>query len=821
MAGKDKMYNVYPNPLAPNATKDSERYGIEYGNYIVHEWLYGGDNSRYIKRKEKFSYLESLRQNTVDVNKFKDILGINQDKAWTALDWSFVPIIPKFVDTIVDGFAIELFKVQAKGVDYASQDERSLYRKTLETEMLSKNFTEGFSKDLGMDLSSKTNAPDTEEELELHMQLNYQQDKEIASEICVNKILELNYWKETFNNILQDIVTFKVGASRNEIDQDKGIVQRYVNPKHLIYSSDPDNSRDKRGCYYFAEVKLLTIEELNRQSNGKFSEQDLKDMASGYSGRFGNAAQVKETNYSDFIIEVVKFCYKTTRNEVYKKKYKGNIIPKDDQWELHPNSKSKRIDGTYDVWYEGNLIPYSDKIYGYRLMKDMVRPMSNMNITHAPYCVYELNTPSMVERMEKFANEIQITILKLQQLIATAKPQGAMIDISALNDLNLGTGNLLSPMDVVDIYSQKGDLLWSSKNYEGDRVTIPPIQNLQNGIGQDLQQLINYYNQNLQMLYDVTGLNRVRDGSSPQAGALVGTQKIALAMSNNATKHILNGALTILKNSSEIIISRIQQMALYGQDLNTAIQGALGARNVKVLQEAKKLHLYEMSITIQVDMDEEDRMNFDNLIQVALTNGAIEIPDVIDLKATKNIKLASEYLKIKIERRKQRVQADKEQEIQMQAQAQAQAQIAVQQAEQQSVQVKMQLEQVKSQFDAQKEVMIMGKQAEMDVMMENLKHQHAMELAGLQVQANTELNKYKEGAKDNRTQIQATQQSSMIDQRTKDLPPTDFEMQARMKKEMEEQQQQPPTGEQLNLSEPPTGEMGTPERPADTKEIGM
>ncbi|MES1922782.1 hypothetical protein MHBO_004306, partial [Bonamia ostreae] len=233
------------------------------------------------------------------------------------------------------------------------------------------------------------------------------------------------------------------------------------------------------------------------------------------------------------------------------------------------------------------------------------------------------------------------------------------------------------------------------------------------------------------MLYDVTGLNRVRDGSSPQAGALVGTQKIALAMSNNATKHILNGALTILKNTSEIIISRIQQMALYGQDLNTAIKGALGERNVKVLQEANKLHLYEFSISIEVDMDEEERMNFDRLIESALTSGAIEIPDVIDLKATKNIKLASEYLKIKITRRKKEVQKYKEQEIQVQAQSQAQAQIAVKQAEQQALQMQMQLEQVKSQFDAQKEVMILGKQAEMDIMLENLKHQHAMEIQGL------------------------------------------------------------------------------------------
>lgn len=816
---EEKLYNVYPNPLASNEVKDSEKYGIEYGNFIVHEWLYGNDNSRYIKRKELFSYYESLRRNDVDVSKFKDILGINQDKAWTALDWTFVPIIPKFVDTIVDGFAVELFKIQAKGVDVASQKERFMYKRNLETKMLSKDLMAKFSQDVGIDVNPKGDIPDTSEELELHMELKYQTNKEIATEICVNKTLELNFWKETFNNIIQDITTFGVGATRNEVDQDKGIVQKRVDPKHLIYSFDQDETRDKRGCYYFAEVKILTVEEVKRQSNSKFSDEQLKKMASHYTGRFGNAAAVKEDNYADFNVEVIKFCFKTTRNEVYKKKYKGNIVEKEDTWQLHPDSKSKRIDGVFDVWYEGNLIPFADMIYGYKLMKHMVRPMSNINISHAPYCVYELNTPSMVARMEKFANEIQITVLKLQQLIATAKPQGAMIDIAALNDLNIGTGGLLEPIDAVDLYNQKGDLLWSSRNYEGDRNVAPPIQLLPNGIGQDLSQLINYYNQNVQMLYDVTGLNRVRDGSSPQAGALVGTQKIALAMSNNATKHIMNGALNILKNTAEIIVSRIQQMRLYGEELNKAIKGELGEKNVEVLQEANNLHLYEMSISIVVDMDEEERMDFNRLIEVALNNGILEIPDVIDLKATKNLKLANEYLKIKIKRRKREMQQMREREILLQSQSQAQAQIAVKNAEAQAAQTQMQADANKIQLETRVKAMLQAKDQEFQIMMENLKFQHEMQLKGLEVQANKELNKFKEDSKDKRTAIQATQQSKMVEQRNNQSPSIDFESQAELKAAM-----QASAPQELNPQIAPAPEGGTPENPEramGTAELGM
>lgn len=794
---KDKTYDVYPDPLASNAVKDSEQYGIEYGRFIENDWLYGNDNSRYIRRKAEFSYYESLRDNTVNINKFKDILGINQDKAWTAIDWSFVPIIPKFIDTIVDGFPVELFKPLAEGVDYASQKERQLYRDTLETEMLSQDFAEQFSDATGVDFTSKVALPESSEELDLHMELNYQQDKEVAAEICIDKVLKDNFWDETFNHVIQDMVVFGVGAVRNEIDKDKGIVQRYVNPKHMIYSYDDTYTRDKRGCYYYAEVKILTVEEVNRQSNGKFTPEELKAIANNFTGRLDNEIEVRENNFYDFNVEVIKFCFKTTRNEVYKKKYKGNIVGKTDDWILHPASKSQRLEGTYDVWYEGNYIAYSEFIYGYQLMKDQVRPMSDVNKVLPPYTVYEINTPSMVKRMEKFANEIQITVLKLQQLIATAKPQGALIDIDALTDLNMGTGGLLDPIQVLDIYNQRGDLLYSSKNYDGERITVPPIQELANGIGQDLQQLINYYNQNLQMLYDVTGVNRVRDGSSNLTNQLVGTQQLALSQSNNATKHILNGAMNILKNVSEVIISRIQQMRLYGMELNRGLKSMLGERNVEVLQEANHLHLYEFSITIEVDIDEEERQEFNRLIEVALNNAAIEVPDVIDLKATKNLKLASEYLKLKINKRKREMQMMREREIQIQADAQAQAQIAVEQAKAEAAQMKMQEDQARLEFETRKEALLMGKKYEFDTMMENLRFQHELALKQLEVQSNKDLNKFKEDAKDNRTYKQAAQQSKMIDQRNKNMPAIDFEAQARADQLNQQQQLPNEAGQQL------------------------
>jgi hypothetical protein len=788
----DPTFGDFPNPFASNAEKDSETYGLGYGKFIEQEWLYGDSNSKYIKRKNRFQYLEDLRKNEVDVSKFKDILNINQDKAWTAIDWSFVPIIPKFVDVITDGFDSDLFKVLATGVDEVSQRERSQYKKNLETDMLTQDFSQQFSQDTGIDFTPKGYVPETPEELDLHMQMGYKQAREIASELIVDKVFKLNYWKETFNHVMQDIVTFRVGAVKNEVDKDYGIVQKYINPKYLIYSYDNENSRDKRGSYYYGEVKIVKVEDVKKAAPGKFTQEELQAMANNYTGRLGNGDAFRETEYLNFNVEIIKFCFKTTHNETYKKKYKSNLIKKDDTWELHPNSKSKKVSGTYDVWYEGNYVVGSNHIYGYRLMEDMIRPSDDINKVLPPYTVYETNTPSMVERMEKFANEIQITVLKLQQLIATAKPQGNLINIDALQEIDLGTGGLLKPIEALDIYNQRGDLLYAGRGIDGERIDVP-IQQLKNGIGSDLQQLMNYYNYNVQMLYDVTGLNRVRDGSAPTDRSGLGASRLALSMSNTATKHILNGALSILEREAQIVISRIQQMNIYGNEFDKSIKNALGRDNVQVLRDAYKLSEHKFDIDIEVAPTEEEKMELKDSLSMSVQSGAIDIPDKIDIEGTNNLKLANELLKIKIKKRRREDQQTKERQIALQGQSQAQAAQAQSQAAMQQKQVELQFDQQKQQFEAQMKAMLMSKEYELDALRDKQKFIYEKELKMMDNQVQYGKEKYKEDRKDKRTEIQATQQSEMIDQRTFDKPSKNFEAEGEMKRMFE--QQVPPTNQ--------------------------
>ena len=302
-----------------------------------------------------------------------------------------------------------------------------------------------------------------------------------------------------------------------------------------------------------------------------------------------------------------------------------------------------------------------------------------------------------------------------------------------------------------------------------------PIQEITSGSGGNkMQALIGNYNYYLQMIRDVTGLNEARDGSMPDKNALVGVQKLAAANSNTATRHILQAGLFLTAETAECLSLRISDIIEYSPTRDAFIQ-AIGAHNVATLQEMSELHLYDFGIFIELQPDEEEKAVLENNIQMALQQKSIELEDAIDLREIRNIKLANSLLKI---RRKKKERKDRElqmQNIQAQTQSNAQAaQAAAQvdvQKEQALAQGKAQFEQMKAQIDSQK----MQQEAQLKKELMALEFQYNMQLKGVEVEELKNREKEKEDRKDERTKIQATQQSEMIEQRKSGKPPKNFE----------------------------------------------
>jgi len=288
-----------------------------------------------------------------------------------------------------------------------------------------------------------------------------------------------------------------------------------------------------------------------------------------------------------------------------------------------------------------------------------------------------------------------------------------------------------------------------------------------------MQSLIANYNYYLQMIRDVTGLNEARDGTNPDKNALVGVQKLAAANSNTATRHILNSGLFLTAEVAECLSLRISDILEYSPTRDAFVQ-AIGVHNASVLSELTQLHLYDFGIFIELQPDEEERMKLENNIQMALQQQIIELADAIDIREIKNIKLANQLLKIRRQKKLDRDQAIQQQNMQQQAALNQQSAASAAQAEVQKnqaiVQTQLQLEQMKAQLESQK----MAQEVQHKKELMAVEFEYNMQLKNLEVSGQKEKETEKEDRKDERTKIQATQQSELIDQRNNNKPPKDF-----------------------------------------------
>lgn len=744
-----------PDPFATNSEKQSKAYGLGYAQFIQSEWI---ANGKLAARNTKFKRHEAFKNNEVDIDKYKHILGMCSERVWTGMNWAFTPIAPKFVNVIKEGFSYELFKINAKAVDAISQKERNACKKNLRAEMRTADFTRQISAATGTDYTPAY-TPESEEELNVYMQLKYKQPREIASELIINRIMDLNGWDETINAITEDIITNRIGAAKVTPDKNYGVKIERIEPKNLIYSCDTKNSRNKKGTFYFGETKTYTKDEILRLADGEITPEDLKKTA----GRDDSK-----------LVDVLYFCFKTTVDQTYKRK-KNSLIPKQREFQLHPQSKSRIVKGRYDVWFEGYYIIDTDLMWGYRLMEDMVRPTGDINRVMPPYAIYELSVPSVLENIIPFCEDAHISVLKLRHLVIRAKPKGFEINIDALQQIDLGGGKPLTPAEVIEIYDQTGTLLTSTRGFdEEDRNFGQVLKDINSSLGTDLMQLIGAYNQAVNMCYEVSGLNRVRDGSAPLNGTLVGTQQVALTMSNNATKHILNGLISIEKDIAEIALNRSQQIAMYDKTFSDNILQSFLDCDDKIKHELISSHRYKFDVLIQVAPDQVQKQSLDTNIMAAIQSQQITLSDSIDIKSIDNIKLANEYLKIRMNKREKTRQQYQIQAIQAKEQARAQANAEIQNADMQKLKMQAQLLQMQAQSDISVNNAKIEKQTEAQLIIMNKDFTYKTKLQSQALQTSAELNLFKESAKDRRIDQQSQNQSQLIFQRQNQTTPKKF-----------------------------------------------
>jgi len=413
---------------------------------------------------------------------------------------------------------------------------------------------------------------------------------------------------------------------------------------------------------------------------------------------------------------------------------------------------------------------------------NMMRSKSDYNKVKMNYSIvapkmYRGKIESLVSRITSFADMIQLTHLKLQQVLSRMVPDGVYLDIDGLAEVDLGNGTNYNAQEALNMFFQTGSVVGRSFTQDGDQNPGKiPIQEISNGAGagNKLQALIGNYNYYLQMIRDVTGLNEARDASTPDSRSLVGIQKLAAANSNVATRHILDASLFLTVETAEKISLRISDILEYSPTKDAFIQ-QIGAHNVATLDEMKELHLYDFGIFIDLMPDEEERQILENNIQMAIQQKSLDVDDAIDIRQVKNLKMANQLIKYKKKKKLERDQALQQQNIKAQGESQQQAAQAQAQAEMQKNQAKVEADmQMEEKRNAMK-VQYMQQEAEMK--MKLMDHEFAINMKLREVDASNSKGKEesKEDRKDRRQREQASQQSQLIDQKKNETTPKNFE----------------------------------------------
>jgi hypothetical protein len=778
--------SIFPDQVVPEEEKKSFEYGLKVGNAIEQEWFRNNSGqNRFSYNFQNFNRLRLYARGEQPIQKYKDELSTNGDLSYLNLDWKPVPVLSKFVDIVVNGMTNKGYEIKSFASDPFATQQRTDFAFNALRDIQQKDNIEELAKLTGQNFYASADPeslPNDPGELDLYMQLNYKQSVEIAEEELINNVLDFNKYEETKKRLAYDLTVLGIAASKTSFNLSEGVTVDYVDPANLVYSATDDPNFED--IYYVGEIKSLTLSEIKRLFP-YLTDNELEEIQK-YPGRQNYARSDWQVQSDPEQHQVLFFEYKTYQDQVFKIKQTEQglekTLEKPDTFNPPQSDNFERASRSIEVLYTGaKILGMGDRMLEWKLAENMTRPNGditrvNMNYSISAPRMYQGRIESLVSRTTGFADMIQITHLKLQQVLARVVPDGVYVDVDGLAEVDLGNGTNYNPAEALNMYFQTGTIVGRSLTQDGElnRGKVP-IQELQSSSGiSKIQAMIQTYQYYLQMIRDVTGLNEARDGSAPDKNALVGLQKLAAANSNTATRHILQSLMYLTVKTCENISLRVSDMLQF-PITKQALVSSINSFNTATLTEIDDLHIHDFGIFLELEPEEEEKAQLEKSIQIALQTKTIDLADAIDIRQIQNIKLANELLKSRQKKRAEAEQAAKMANIQAQAEANAQAAekaaVAEVQKQQALAQTEVQIQQAKSQFEIQRmeQEALIKKQ----LMAEEFNYQ--LQLAQLSAQAQREKEALIEDRKDKRVKIQGTQQSELIDQRQNDLLPKNFE----------------------------------------------
>jgi hypothetical protein len=668
--------------------KKTTAFGLQIAKHIEKHWnseYYSSRNKR-IEKNVKFAVGKQPMQ------EYLSQMSMDGKDVYINLDTTPPPIAPKFVEVVIGSLMKREEKPRVSAVDPISLRQKFEDKSKAKFKMENKDFIAQVEGELNTKLTDDSEyTPEDSEDLNLYFELEHRLPEEIFFEEGLQYVWDSNSTSVIKRRVIFDTITAGFAGIKTTMDESGKIKLKKCIPQNMIYSfSEYDDFRD---ASFIGEVQPMKITEIRvlypQLDEEKIFEISQKAKNRQTVSRWDERYRTLETRpYDEFSVDVLMFELKTIDNLLYQVKKTSNgsvVIDKKDKNPDRLGDNKEMINKNIFVIYEGAYVLNSGIMLQWKKQSNMIKPSMPEKMAEAYFSYsihmpdnYELSNLPMIQRMETSIRQMTLTHMKIQQMVAKMRPAGMMIDVNGLQNISLGEGKTIEPLEIQKIYDQTGNMYYRSVDEEGQRQG-PPMQEISNsGSVAQLQELINIFNYYLNRLREETGINELRDGAgiNPRLGNK--QLQAGIAASNNATDFIYETYVNIIENT----------MMKCGILLTDAVKYRVSEYSAIVKTDINNRYF---DIKVEMMPDDEYKQYLDAMVQTSLSSGAIDFEVAFNIRNIKNVKLGEMYLSRATKKKQQEQQAQAQQNAQMNAQSQ-------QQSLQMKAQADAQLEQMQGEY---------------------------------------------------------------------------------------------------------------------------
>lgn len=712
---KDKGKANYPSHLIDPIYKD-RNWCLSYAKAAWTDYEQHSSQS-FHNNRGAYARIKDYAQGNQSINKYKNLMNVNEaeNESWLAIDWSVIPIVPKFRRIALGKLNKTEYNITATPIDSLAQSEIEDYYQNTKAKMDLRNEIkksipglEEFSA-----IKKQGNEPENDDELKLHMAYEYKHNAAIEMENGIELVFQTNDIGEKRKRILESLFDYGVAGYKEYIDSNGSVKLRAIDPQNLLISHCVKN--DFSDKVHVGEVREMSISDLKQLAGEQFSEKDYQEIAEKHSG-IKSSNKMFPTNksyykaYDDNKIKVLDLEFFSVNQMVHESRFdrRGNKKFGRASYGSMNKRKNKFIRSDYKVVYKISWIVDSDFCFNFGLCSDMKRVKSNLMDTDLSYHLYapdfyNMKPLGIMEQLIPIADQIQISWYRLQNTINQARPKGIMIELGALEDIPLGSGGKqMKPMDVLDLFNKTGTLVYRRNDVSGRPTNYRPIEELENGLGRDAVSYYQVIQNNIEMIRQITGLNEFTDGSTPDARSLTTTAKLAAQATNNALAHLEQGERYLLEKLASSVIVRLQD-SIKKSPLEGYIR-SLGDGSINFFKMNPTVSKHEFGVRIEDRPTEEQKQRLMAILQASVAQGQVDFEDAVYIENITNLKQAQQVLAYRIKRKKQEAEQKAMRQQQMNGQIQMQSAQSAEQAKQQTIQVdtqaKMEMEKLKNELES-------------------------------------------------------------------------------------------------------------------------